>query len=85
MRNVRQIIEDAGGPKEIAKAAKNTRWKITFKSVYDWPQIGIPDRHWPVLIKLAKATAEELMEANKKARARPRRSPVRVAEEAEAA
>ncbi len=72
MRNIKQIIEDAGGPKKIAEAAKKTRWDITFKSVYDWPRIGIPDRHWPILIRLAKASADELLEANKKARARPK-------------
>lgn len=74
MRNVRQLIEDAGGPKKIADASLKTKKPITAKSVYDWPQIGIPDRHWPILIKLAKATVEELYEANRAARARPRKA-----------
>ena len=79
MRNVRKIIEDAGGPKKIAEASSKTRWPIAAKSVYDWPQIGIPDRHWPILVKLAKATAEELYEANKTARARPKAAQQRAA------
>lgn len=74
MRNVRKLIEDAGGPKKIADASLNTKKSITAKSVYDWPQIGIPDRHWPILIKLAGATVEELYEANRVARARPKRA-----------
>lgn len=68
MRDIKTIIDDAGGPKKIAKASEKTDWVIVAKSVYDWPQIGIPDRHWPILIKLARATAHELMEANRVAR-----------------
>ena len=70
-RPIKQIIQDAGGPKKIAAASKRTRWSISAKSVYDWPAIGVPDRHWPILIRLAAASAHELMEANAKARARP--------------
>lgn len=73
MRNVKQIIEDAGGPKKIAEASLNTKKSITAKSVYDWPQIGIPVVHWPILIKLARATVEELYEASRAARARPKK------------
>ncbi len=76
MRNVRQIIEDAGGPQKIAEAARKTRWKIKSKSVYDWPRIGIPEKHWPVMIRLAETSPQELHEANEVARgvrARPKR------------
>ena len=68
MRDIKQIINDAGGPRKIADASKDTHWPITAKSVYDWPQIGIPDRHWPIIIGLSGATAHELMVANQTAR-----------------
>ena len=67
MRSIRQIIEDAGGAKKIAEASRKTKWAISAKSVYDWPEIGIVDMHWPILVKLAKATLKELVAANAKA------------------
>ena len=67
MRSIKKIISDAGGPKKIAQASEDTQWPIVAKSVYDWPQIGIHWRHWPILMKLARATANELLEANKRA------------------
>ena len=68
-RTIKQIIQAAGGPKKIAAATQKTARPISSKSVYDWPTIGIPERHWPVLIKLAKSSPEELMRVNAKARA----------------
>ena len=80
MRDLKKIIRDAGGPKAISGASQETDWPIASKSVYDWPQIGVPDRHWPILIELARATLSELFEANRKARAaRPKSSPARAA------
>ena len=70
MRNVRKLIADAGGPKKIAAASEKTDYEIEAKSVYDWPRIGIPERHWPILAKLAKASAEELHRANNVVRAK---------------
>lgn len=70
MRDIKKIIADAGGPKKIAAATEGTERVITAKSVYDWPQIGVPWQYWPVLIKLAKSSANEILEANKKARGR---------------
>ena len=67
MRSIRQIIEDAGGAKKIAEASRKSKWPISAKSVYDWPEIGILDMHWPILRRLAGATLEELVDANAKA------------------
>lgn len=74
MRDVKTIIEDAGGPRKIAEATKDTRWRIVPKSVYDWLRIGIPEKHWPVISKLTKTNPVELHEANKEVRARPTES-----------
>jgi len=64
-RTVQQIIEKAGGASAIAEASKG---KITTEAVYKWPKIGIPDRHWPIVLPLAGATADEMMAANIAAR-----------------
>lgn len=70
MRTIEQIISDAGGARAIEAAAPVSDGKPAFKTdaVYKWPTIGIPDRHWPILIKLAGATPDELFEANRLAR-----------------
>lgn len=68
-RTIREIIKDAGGPAAISKAAKAADGSITVDAIYKWPQIGIPDRHWPIVMPLASATAEEMLAANVAARA----------------
>lgn len=60
-RPLREIIQDAGGPSAISKASGGA---ITVDAVYKWSQIGIPDRHWPVVMPLAKASAAEMLAAN---------------------
>ncbi len=77
MRTITRIIADAGGTRTIAAAAAKTHWPILATSIKDWRRIGIPDRYWPVLIKLANATADELMHANRKVRLRAKRAPAR--------
>lgn len=66
MRNIPEIIKDAGGARKIQEASGGT---FTTDAVYKWHEIGIPDRHWPLLIDLANATADELFEANIRVRA----------------
>lgn len=65
MRRVSEIIEAAGGAQAIEIASAG---QISRAAVYKWPGIGIPDRHWPVLIRLADTNAEELFRANLAAR-----------------
>jgi hypothetical protein len=63
MRTIDQIIEAAGGRTIVAE-------QLRLKDgVRKWPEIGIPDRHWPGLIALVPdLTADELMQANIAAR-----------------
>lgn len=68
MREIKQIISDAGGAAAIA-ATSGGAFKID--AVYKWPDIGIPDRHWPLIIKLASSSPEELYAANVNARSAP--------------
>ncbi|WP_375142885.1 hypothetical protein [Pelagibacterium sp. 26DY04] len=48
--------------------ASDTGKKFQPDAVYKWPKIGIPDRHWPTIIRLAGCTAQDLFEANLAAR-----------------
>ena len=65
MRTISEIIKAAGGARAIHEASGGT---FKTDAVYKWSEIGIPDRHWPLLIELAGATPDELFEANRAAR-----------------
>lgn len=66
---IKEIIEKSGGPKAIGDAIAAARGKPSKPdAVYKWPAIGIPDRHWPIIISLSGVTAQELFEANLEAR-----------------
>lgn len=65
MRNLPEIIKAAGGARAIAEASSGV---LTPDAVYKWPTIGIPDRHWPMLMRLTEVTPDELFAANQAAR-----------------
>lgn len=67
MRSISDIIKDAGGASAIADASDG---KVSVDAIYKWPKIGIPDRHWPIILPLASATADEMLAANLAARER---------------
>lgn len=63
---VDEIIKLAGGAAKIAGESADA---IKADAVYKWPKIGIPDRHWPLIIRLApEITPQQLFEANITAR-----------------
>lgn len=64
-KTVRGIIKDAGGPAAVVAACAQ---ELTVDAVYKWHSNGIPDRYWPFILPLAKASAEEMFEANEMAR-----------------
>jgi hypothetical protein len=64
-RTIEQIIKAAGGASLVSRASGPS---LTYDAVYKWSKNGIPDRHWPLLISLADASAEELFHANISAR-----------------
>ncbi len=64
-RTIVEIIKSAGGAAAIA-AASDGAFKVD--AVYKWPDIGIPDRHWPLIISLAGSNPQELYAANVAAR-----------------
>ena len=65
MRTLAEIIKAAGGPVAIADASNGL---ISKDAVYKWPTIGIPDRHWPMLMGLTTVSPDELFSANQVAR-----------------
>jgi hypothetical protein len=66
MKTIQAIIKEAGGARAITEASGGT---FKADAVYKWTEIGIPDRHWPLLMSLTEVTAEELFQANRAARA----------------
>lgn len=65
MRTVPEIIRAAGGARSIHEASNGA---LTKDAIYKWPSIGIPDRHWSLVMTLSGATPEELFNANTTAR-----------------
>lgn len=65
MRTISEIIKAAGGAGTIAAASDGG---VSAEAVYKWPKIGIPDRHWPLVMPMANATAAEMLAANMEAR-----------------
>lgn len=63
MRTIRQIIYDAGIHR-IVTASAGSETPITAKGVYNWFKLGIPQRHWPVIMKLARSSEAEIFKAN---------------------
>lgn len=66
-RTIRQILDAAGGFKKVSEAIGYDR--LSSDAVRKWPQSGIPDRYWSVIIKLAGSSAAELFDANETVRA----------------
>lgn len=64
---IQDIISAAGGGMAIAKKSPASN-KLTYSAIMKWTNKGIPDRHWPILIRLAKTNPNELFEANQAAR-----------------
>lgn len=65
-RSVKEILDAAGGPAKIAEASAGA---VSVEAVYKWPKIGVPDRHWSILMGLCNVAADELYAANLDARA----------------
>lgn len=62
---ITQIIKHAGGASAIADASGGA---VKKDAVYKWASIGVPDRHWPILIERAGVTPEQIFAANCAAR-----------------
>lgn len=62
--NVREIIA-RGNVHKISEASGEAGRPITVKGIYKWHSIGIPQKHWPVVMRLADVTETELYEANR--------------------
>ncbi len=59
MRTVRELIAAAGGHKKLA-----AQIGITESGIKRWRQIGIPPKHWALMMRLVQSNIEELEAAN---------------------
>lgn len=55
------IIARAGGAAAVADASCGT---LSSWAVYKWTANGIPERHWPLIMRLAGVSAEQLLLGN---------------------
>jgi hypothetical protein len=61
---ISEIIEKAGGRDKVAEAVG-----LKADAIRKWPDIGIPDRHWPAIIELVPGlTPQAMFDANVAAR-----------------
>ena len=67
-RSVRELIKEAEGPDAISLASQETRYPVGPDAVAKWRRNGIPDVHWPIFIRKARATADEIYQANEQLR-----------------
>jgi hypothetical protein len=69
---ITEIIEKAGGREKVAAALSEARGagkEIKPDAIRKWPDIGIPDRHWPTIIAMVPGlTPQDLFDANVAAR-----------------
>lgn len=60
MLSIADIIELCGGAGRVAEAIGRPDQSFVLK----WRRSGIPDRHWPVVMRLGGVTLEQVFEAN---------------------
>lgn len=69
---VRDIIKDCGGAPRIAEESRRLHaldpvlYRVTgLKAVYKWTESGIPEWHWPVVMKLSRHDEKAIHRANR--------------------
>jgi hypothetical protein len=71
---IRELIKLApGGAPAIAEASQRTDHPIGVDAVYKWRLIGIPDHHWPLMLRLTGVSLDAIFNANQSLRRRRRR------------
>lgn len=68
MKTIHEIIAACGGSERIAKEAKKRKVKLSEWGVKKWPSIGIPEKHWDMIIDLCGSSIEELYRVNRATR-----------------
>lgn len=62
--SVKDIIQECGGPPKIASESRAHEHSISEKGVYSWHRIGIPQKHWPVVMALSGRDERQIFAAN---------------------
>ncbi|MEC9345520.1 MAG: hypothetical protein VYB54_04785 [Pseudomonadota bacterium] len=65
MERIPDIIRAAGGAEAVAVEAG-----VTVHAVQKWARKGVPDWHWPTLMKLSGVSLEQMFGANQQIRAK---------------
>lgn len=72
--SIREIIEMVpGGAEAIAKASRSTDLPIGVEAVFKWRKNGIPDGHWPLVMRLADLPLDVIYSANQRVKRKKRR------------
>jgi hypothetical protein len=76
MQTVSDIIEAAGGVQAVARhlPSKSRTGGSAIdpaSTVYKWRKSGIPERHWPLIMRLAKVSIGKIFAANQRLREGP--------------
>lgn len=64
MRTIQDMIDRAGGPDAVSKAAVRARKPLTADAVRKWPKNGVRAIYWDILSALSGATVNDIYEAN---------------------
>lgn len=59
MNSITEIIEAAGGILPVARRTGMTRQAVT-----RWIENGVPDWHWPTLMRMARVSPDQMFAAN---------------------
>ena len=64
---IANIVQRAGGRRKIVDASDGS---VKYDAVRKWEKNGIPERHWPLILRLAgKLSINHLHDANQAVRA----------------
>jgi hypothetical protein len=70
---VQQIIRECGGAVKVAAASQETPNPITSEAVFKWYRNGIPEDHWPLVMRLSGRKLEDVYNANRVVEERSKR------------
>lgn len=71
--NIRDLIRMADGAPRISEASQKTDNPVGVDAVYKWQHNGIPDDHWPLMMRLTGVSLDVIFTANQLLKRRRRR------------
>lgn len=71
--DIRDLIKRAGGAPVISEASQKTDNPVGVDAVYKWQHNGVPDDHWPLMMRLTGVSLDVIFNANQSLKRRRRR------------